>query len=1170
MKANLLKILFYVSIFILCAQSSFAELPIALRVYTSHGEINTIYEAFLKLSLIASDARYIGLCFVLLIVSFFVTAYQVFGGKGMIGQMGVSDVLSLVFTFLVACVLLRAFIIPRTDVTIDDVTMGQTMTVPDVPDGIVLLVNGMNVVENAIIEIINTSGTPDGFINNPGGTGFNIINKMFDKQIDLAGTPGGTDISINIQNYIADCVSLALKNNTNGLNIDEFMQTTNYLPALAKAANPALFTTLANGASVTCSASYTNIATYFGGLNTASPAVTKWSTRFCSEAGWFDYIWVFAGLPKLTTCWNNATNFIGSNIVAAPVTLPQIFQQILITQELYKFTTSGNTNAGVLSTGNYSQGNAMVSAGLLSAEWMPQIKAMILAAFLGMSPILLAFLASTMWKKILMFMIGCLTFFTVWGVCDAVMHDFAMAKALEVMRGVAQGQLGLKSVLMFSEESMKAYAVFGQYKVWSMGLAVFFAGAFVKGGNELGRIAAGRASDMKSTADSAGADMTDPVRNASKRESLAAAVPTQGIYNSGAYGAMADVAEYTKKSGVYASQGIMNEMGGSDKSPDAAALATVPGRIFALESANADAKGLSAVSNATNLPGQTILDHIAAIKHSKNTGEWQALKDEAGNIAGVVKLTKDLSSYGVGQKLAELGSLKKGAAQTGKSVRNLQNEIADVAAAKAIEDAASFKRSAAKHYGPGDKGMYAMAKDFAEINNLTGVGRNQALRAVAKKHYGGEGNIAEAEKDLQTFNRLKNVADKNAHDAIAQKHFGGDPDKMYAAMAMASVAKASGDAVAQKEVAQRYFGGDQHDMNKAASLYDNTVKASKLTSFGSGLKSTADKVGAGEGAEARAKADLVSKINPEGIQETSVASEVGKRSQAVWSSLMDNMANGTQMSDKMRQTLANLISNPNDRAQLNANGRGLYLHMPDDQGKAIALGKKLGMSEADSASLAGSGITLNGGVDEKGRLSFTNVDSKSGTAIEKGDKRSSNYTGVLANMISGSSDQNMKYARQLMRAKNNNQDRGLSGEGGSAIEREVESMTGQLVTEMGNLMGYSQDGSTNGTSTFTGDITGKYSTPPKGLSGSASGSWRGSHTNTESEKTNLLTSNIRRQLSQAVRDSGSSEALLAQKLTEVGRNLKKIASENIDKDEWDFGVTGHGGSLIRNLKKLVD
>ncbi len=214
MKIKILKIIFISSFLLLLTNSAFATLPAGLRVYTSHGEINTLHEAFMKISLIASDGRYIGLCFTILVISFLVTAYNVFGGKGLIGQMGTPDMLQWVLTFLAACVILRAFIIPTTDLTIDDVTTNQTVTIPNVPDGMVLLVNGMNLVENAMLEIVSTAGTPDGFVQNPGGTGFNILSKMFGKQIALAGIfgGGGTDVSTNLQNYIKDCVAFAIKN----------------------------------------------------------------------------------------------------------------------------------------------------------------------------------------------------------------------------------------------------------------------------------------------------------------------------------------------------------------------------------------------------------------------------------------------------------------------------------------------------------------------------------------------------------------------------------------------------------------------------------------------------------------------------------------------------------------------------------------------------------------------------------------------------------------------------------------------------------------------------------------------------------------------------------------------------------------------------------------------
>lgn len=1110
MKSHI-KILLWGSLLLLVAQPSFADLPASLRVYTAHGEIDTIYQAFTKLSLIVSDARYIGACFALLILSFLVTAYHVFGGKGIIGQMGPSDMLSWIFSFLVACVLLRAFIIPTTDVTIDDVTMGQTMTVADVPDGIVLLVNGMNIMENALLEIVNTSNTPDSFINNPGGSGFNIISKMFDKQIDLSGTPEGTDMAINIQNYIKDCLAPALSNNTNGLNIDELMNSTNYTPAFAKAANPAVFTSLSSGTVVTCGASYTTISTYFNGLTDSSPSVQKWATRFCSEAGWFDKVMVFVGIPKLTTCWNNATNFVGSSIIGTPVTLPQIFRQTLITQELYKYATSGDLNAGVIGSGNYHQGNAMVSAGLLSAEWMPQIKNMMLAAFLGMSPFLLIFLATTIWKKVLGFMFGCLTFFTVWGICDAVMHDFAMAKAIEVMRGVAQGQLGMKSIIMFSSESMKAYAVFGQYKVWSMGLAVFFSGALVKGGSELGRIAAGRASDMKSVGDAASADMTDPVRNASKREGLASAVPTQALYNSNAYDAMSSVAEYNKKSGVYGAQAIMNSgLGGPGHTPETAAQNTGRGKAYTVTSNVSAADALDAVSGQTGQSGYDLLAKNATVNLAKTSGEAQAYSDEGGgSIAGVVDLARRAGSFDVGEKLSKMGAYEKGAALTGKSVRGLQNEVAGAAAAKTIQDAASFRESAAKHYGPGDQGMYDMAKDFAQVNNETGVGRNKALRDVAEKHFGGAGNIAAAEQALQTFNRLKNVADREEFAKIARKHFGNNDNsefKMMSVIANASAARAAGTALSDNDVAKTFFHGDKTDMNRAFATYQNLEKGSEIHTLGGKAKDTAIKKGEYDASQSRAIADYIKTMGVSGAASPALLSKFGDASRSLMSEIASSKLSGRALSSGAQNAYNAIKGHEQARAQFNAFGASSGASYTVQKGDDLrGLEKKFGMPIGSIKE--GMPLNIKTHMDRNGNVSFDGaVEGSSGYNISRNKNDVSRNSGgyehgnmfqALTNLNSGKTSE---YARELAEAK---------AKGGGALKSVIASQARDLAKDINAFV------SSSGISTDSSDV---------GLGISKSGTGGGfKYSNTEQGRVDLISAEITQLLQKTVSQSGDLE-----------------------------------------------
>jgi len=508
----------------------------------------------------------------------------------------------------------------------------------------------------------------------------------------------------------------------------------------------------------------------------------------------------------------------------------------------------------------------------------------------------------------------------------------------------------------------------------------------------LGRIAAGRASDMKSVGDAASADMTDPVRNASKREGLASAVPTQALYNSNAYGAMSSVAEYNKKAGVYGAQAIMNEMGGPGASPDVAARATTPGKVYSVQSANADAMGLKNASEATNQSGQAILDKNATAKHARTSGETQAYFDEAGgSVAGVVNLANELGSYGVGKNLAELNANKGIAEDSGISVRSVLNDNADVGAAKLRGAAIAFRASAEKHYGQGQKGMVAMARDFENINNETGVGRNQALRDVAEKHYSGAGNIAAAEKDLQTYNRLKNVADRKEFAQIARKHFGNNDNsefKMMSVIASAVAARAAGTALSDDQVASRFFGGDKTAMNRAFATYQNLQKGSEINTLGRRANSIAEDKGKFDASQNMAISDYIKTMGVSGSASPALLEKFNSASKSLWNEALSRNLSGKALSPNTQAAIDGIKNNKEALNQFNAVGASIGGSSTIKTAQEARRAEKMTGLEAGSLK-EGTTATFKGSMDRSGNIKFARLDGQSGVNVRSDNTISS-------------------------------------------------------------------------------------------------------------------------------------------------------------------------------------
>ncbi len=266
---------YLLTVFLFISSPVFAEVPEGLRVFKTQGDLDIVYRSFDRLALICSDPKYHGLFISIIILSALATAFGV-AGRGILGKIDASDLIRWICTMIMGVVIYRGLIVPTTEVTIYDDTANQTITVPGVPDLIAFMTNMSNGIEQTIVYIIEASGSPDGYINNPGGVGFNILAKMFDRRINLAGTgDGGVKNKINIDNYIHDCLAFETGRPGTTLTLDELLINSDYNSILAKAVNPIIQTQDAEGTPMSCTEAYATINAYFSLLMTPTQLLLK-------------------------------------------------------------------------------------------------------------------------------------------------------------------------------------------------------------------------------------------------------------------------------------------------------------------------------------------------------------------------------------------------------------------------------------------------------------------------------------------------------------------------------------------------------------------------------------------------------------------------------------------------------------------------------------------------------------------------------------------------------------------------------------------------------------------------------------------------------------------------------------------------------------------------------
>ncbi len=615
--------LFFILCILILPATVYAELPNFLREFETQGNINILFSAFHSLALIASDGRYQMLFFSVLVGSFlFGTLNAV--SKALAMSFKFEELMAAFFTFIFCGILYAAFISPTTDIVIRDDTTTEFVTVADVPDIVVLLTGLFNFVEQGMVDIVETAATPDSFKDMPNGSMFELFGEMFDDDVNLAGTDnlgeGGKQL---LGTYIEHCFSFAIGNPGSGLTIDEIKINNDFGTVLGKGANPAIISGLYdNGGNIMmCDAAWTRVNDYLDTLTNTHPAVIRYMNDNCSKVGWLSSVPGVNGPDRVTTCTNKAMTHISNNYAGVLVDSGHLFRQQLVARQLHSFAKSGDT----VSYGNTQVGNKMTGAGLLAQEWIPKIKGMLYGAFICMMPVMILLLVSSAWKHVLMFMIGGLTFFTMWTLCDAMLHSMAMDTALAVMAEIRTNQLGMRSMMHFSSESMKAYAVFGQYKIWSMVLASFFSGGLIKGGSQLGRLGISQAQEARSVGQSAAETMHNPAKNAQAMDSLAGAAPTQAWHNNAGYSGMSKIAahEQDKKN-----QSALKEMdtfgGGGGRAADVISDANLNKTTKAVAQDNSMKKEAKASGMTTPKLHQKISD----VEAQKSSGDAKGFQQE--------------------------------------------------------------------------------------------------------------------------------------------------------------------------------------------------------------------------------------------------------------------------------------------------------------------------------------------------------------------------------------------------------------------------------------------------------------------------------------------------------------------------------------------------------------
>lgn len=526
-----------------------------MEFYT-YGGFNAVANAFRQVALILNDSGFTGLFFVVAVLGI------LFGGIAffmrMIGGFHL-DPVSWTWPIMLGMAVYMAAVVPKGSLTIYDPVLNRFETISDIPDGVVLVAGTLNKIERGLVEIIDTAAAPTAkYAQGAGGIGFTAVRHIMDADIKNAY------LKQSLGRYMADCVLFEMSRPGTALTLNGLVNGNNdYLPELAKAVNPAVYTVYfdpatPNGRALTCTESWTALNLFLSNTANFSSAINAAAGRTLFDPANVAETNQFKTL--ITDTIQQTTGLAITPEVAA--------RQGIISRVLFQVLQEGDPSLAMTIQANRQATQSGVGMLVAANEWLPIIKAVLTTVAIGLIPILLLFIPTPLIGKALGIIVGFFLFLASWGVTDSIVHSAAMNAAAQAFEEIRQSGLALDACLMFPEVSTKTLAMFGTIRSGGILLASMLTMMLVHfGGHALSALAGNLTGQMQGAGAAAGA-IASPEGKASATSGLVAAATTDSWHNSNRFDFNKAAAAGANLRG--ADMGRGSGMGGIGRAADAA------------------------------------------------------------------------------------------------------------------------------------------------------------------------------------------------------------------------------------------------------------------------------------------------------------------------------------------------------------------------------------------------------------------------------------------------------------------------------------------------------------------------------------------------------------------------------------------------------------------------
>ena len=167
-------------------------------------------------------------------------------------------------------------------------------------------------------------------------------------------------------------------------------------------------------------------------------------------------------------------------------------------------------------------------------QWIPKVRAFMLAVVLGVVPLTLLFLVTPLIKPAFMLNFGLFAWLALWGIGDGIAVQMAYDSAYDAFTEIRRQKLGVEAIMMSPEGSVQALGVFGKSRSTALAMASVLAfGLFKFGGYALTGLGQQWQNNIENIGDNAGRQNLLPEQNAQMQQQMMGVAGTMGQASKG-------------------------------------------------------------------------------------------------------------------------------------------------------------------------------------------------------------------------------------------------------------------------------------------------------------------------------------------------------------------------------------------------------------------------------------------------------------------------------------------------------------------------------------------------------------------------------------------------------------------------------------------------------------